>query len=113
MTWSEAYHSLEFRHGPKSIIDEKTLVTMLLSDSAQEYEADLVKEIRNLGTRVLTIYQEEVAESDYTVAIESQLGEFARMPAYMPFLQLMGCYKALSEGLNPDAPKKLTQVVKL
>jgi len=51
MTWSEAYHSLEFRHGPKSIIDEKTLVTMLLSDSAQEYEADLVKEIRDLGTR--------------------------------------------------------------
>lgn len=113
ITWSEAYHSLESRHGPKSIIDEKTLVTILLSDSAQKYEVDLIKEIRDFGTKVLTVCEEEVAESDYTVAIESQLGEFARMPAYMPFLQLMGYYKALSKGLNPDSPKKLTQVVKL
>ncbi len=113
IAWSEAFHSLEFRHGPKSIINEKTLVTMLLSDSAKKYETDLIKEIRALGAKVLTVCEKEGVESDYTLAIESQLGEFARIPIYMPILQFLGYYQALKKGLNPDVPKNLTQVVKL
>lgn len=112
LAWSEAYHSLEFRHGPKSIVDSETLVTFLLSDSARSYEVNLIKEIRSLGTKVLTICKRPV-ESDYAVKIGSALNDFSRVPLYMPITQLMAYYKAVSRGLNPDMPEKLSQVVRL
>ena len=112
LAWSEAYHSLEFRHGPKSIVDPETLVVFLLSDSARSYEVNLVEEVRSLGAKVLAICEKPV-DSEYTVEIRSDFNDFLRAPLYMPITQLLAYYKAVSRGLNPDVPKKLSQVVRL
>jgi len=40
---SEAFHFLEFRHGPKSVVDCSTLVVGLLSDTARDYELAVVR----------------------------------------------------------------------
>jgi len=103
---SEAYHCLELRHGPNYIVDNKTLVTFFLSDSGMDYEIALLKEIKELGAKILLICdkatQEILNSVDYIVEINSGLSEFARLILHMPITQLLGYYKALSLGMDVD-----------
>ncbi|MGQ9632556.1 MAG: SIS domain-containing protein [bacterium] len=114
---SEAYNCLEFRHGPKSIVDPETLITLFVSESGRGYEVDLLKEVKGLGAVTFAICEraddsiEEAA--DYLIELKSGLGDYARSILYLPFTQILGYHRALSKGLDPDNPRNLTQVVKL
>ena len=114
---TEVFHPLEYRHGPISTADERTLVTLYLSDSGYEQEVKLIPELKELEAGVVTIGEElsdSVAKnSDYTVELSTNLGEFSRTPLYMPFAQILGLQLALNKDLDPDSPKNLTQVVEL
>jgi len=111
---SEAFHFLEFRHGPKSAVDEKTLVVGLLSDSARDYEIALLKEMRALGAKTLVLAEREVEEgADYALPLNAGLPELARGVLYILPLQLLAYYRALARGLDPDVPLHLDAVVKL
>ncbi len=112
---SEAYHCLELRHGPESIVDSKTLVTIFLSDSGKDYETVLLKDVKELGAKTLVLCelanQEILNLGDYIIELNSGLSEYARVILHMPITQLLGYYKALAKGINPDNPKNLPQVV--
>ncbi|MCF7875838.1 SIS domain-containing protein [Candidatus Bipolaricaulota bacterium] len=114
---TEVFHPLEYRHGPKSTADKETLVTLYLSDSGCEQEVKLIPELKELEASVVTIGEglsESVEKnSDYTVELSTNLGEFARTPLYLPFAQILGLQLALNKDLDPDSPKNLTQVVEL
>jgi glucosamine--fructose-6-phosphate aminotransferase (isomerizing) len=110
---SEAFHFLEFRHGPKSMITPKTLVIGLLSDSAFHEELRVLSEIKALGATVLAAAETaERAEADHIIELRSGVGELARSPLMLPILQLMAYYRSMSKGLDPDFPKNLEAVVK-
>jgi len=115
LSHSEAYHCLEFRHGPKSIVDNKTLVIIFLSDSGKDYETTLLKDIKDLGAKTLVICEKATKEiidlGDYIVKLDSGLSDYARLTLYMPITQLLGYFRAIFKGLDPDNPKNLTQVV--
>lgn len=115
LTASEAYHTLEFRHGPKSMVDERTLVVGLLSDAAREAESAVLREMKALGARVLILGEARngLDWADYALSFESNLPELARLPLYLPILQLFAYYRAVGKGLNPDAPRHLDAVVQL
>jgi glucosamine--fructose-6-phosphate aminotransferase (isomerizing) len=115
LTTSEAYHFLEFRHGPKSMVDEQTLVVGLLSDVAREAEAAVLREMKELGATILILAEDGdgLAWADHLVCFESGLPELARLPLYLPVLQLFAYHRAVSKGLNPDAPRHLDAVVQL
>lgn len=112
---SEAFHFMEFRHGPVSTIDEQTLVVGLLSDSARAYEVSVLEEVRRYGARTLVLTEEKQSEeahcAEYLVALRSGLPEWVRAPLVMPVLQLLAYYRAMREGLNPDSPRNLRGVV--
>jgi glucosamine--fructose-6-phosphate aminotransferase (isomerizing) len=108
LTHSEAFHFLEFRHGPMSMIDEKTVVIGLLSEKNFGYEQAVLDEIKELGGKVVAL-----AEAKAEVSFESGIPENNRGVLYLPVLQLMAFYRSLAKGLNPDRPKNLTAVVKL
>ncbi|MFC1481160.1 SIS domain-containing protein [Candidatus Neomarinimicrobiota bacterium] len=114
---SEAYHSLEFRHGPMSMVDEDMLLTFLISERARAHETLLLKEMKALGAKTVVICEsadDEIrASSDYLIELNSGLSDAARLLLYMPALQLLGYYNALAKGLDPDKPKNLSQVVTL
>lgn len=114
---SEAYHFLEFRHGPISIIGEDSLVVCFLSNSGIDYQKKLLGELRSLGARTLIIAEqreEDIAKNaDYLVTLDSNLSDYARLLLYMPFVHLLAYYKAIAKEVNPDSPKNLSQVVKL
>lgn len=113
---AEAFHFLEFRHGPKSMVDAETLLIGLLSDSARRYEVALLAEMRGYGAKTLVLAEEgESGElsADYLVLFRSGLTEMARALLFMPLLQLLAYHRAMAKGLDPDRPRNLEPVVLL
>jgi len=114
---SEAYYTLEFRHGPMSAADEHMLITFFISDKGYNEETVLLKEMKNLGAKTLVICEhatDDIRKSaDYLVELNSGLPDFARLILYMPITQLLGFYTAKAKGLDPDNPRNLSQVVEI
>jgi glucosamine--fructose-6-phosphate aminotransferase (isomerizing) len=108
LTHSEPFHSLEFRHGPMSMVNENAVVVGMLSDANHAHEAMVLSEMKMLGGRVTSL-----GESDADVSFRSQIPEQVRGVLYLPVLQLMAFYRSVAKGLNPDRPANLTAVVKL
>ena len=113
LSWSEAYHFLEFRHGPISLVDSQTLVVGLLSDRAAEEERAVLADVRRLGGQTLTLGEGLAEESTYSIALESRLPELVRGALYVLPLQLLAYRRALARGLDPDRPRHLKQAVVL
>lgn len=114
---TEAYYPLEFRHGPKSTATNDTLVTLLQGRMGQELERDLAVDLKDLGVRILAIGdrlgKEVIQLADFHLDAELTGNELADLSLYMPTIQYIGLYTALRDGINPDQPRNLTQVVRL
>jgi len=108
LSYSEAFHFMEFRHGPKSMIDDSSLVVGLLSDSARENELAVLEEMQSLRARIL-----ELGPEGPLADLTRGLSEMTRGVLYMPVLQLVAYYRALAKGLDPDSPTHLEAVVLL
>jgi glucosamine--fructose-6-phosphate aminotransferase (isomerizing) len=113
--WTEAYGTLEFRHGPKSVVEPGTLVVLLLSEQARSYELKVAKEMQEYGAFVLLITARQAEDTKFADAVldigGSTLSDDARSVLYLPALQYLGYYTAMKRGVNPDTPRNLTQVV--
>jgi len=108
LTHSEPFHSLEFRHGPMSMVNEKAVVIGMLSDANRVHEAKVLSEMKMLGGTVTSL-----GEFDADVEFKSGVPESVRGVLYLPILQLMAFYRSVKKGLNPDRPANLTAVVTL
>ena len=105
---------LGFRHGPKAIVNSESLLIYLLSpiEKVQRYERDLIKqiELRN-GIKGSIIVCRQAGDASFaspTLTVETGLPE--GVPgcyggaAYVFVAQMLGFFKSLDCGLNPDAP---------
>lgn len=111
---SEAYHFMEFRHGPKSLVDEHSLVAGLWSARTKRYETPVVHECMEMGGRALMVGPGPVNLREADCVAWPFDGPWWTEPAlYLPVLQLMAYSRALARGLNPDSPRNLTAVVEL
>lgn len=111
---SEAFHFMEFRHGPMSMVTEKSLVIGLMSDSRKEEENKVLHDMKKLGASILAITdQASGVDADFVVELKSGISEEARGVLYLPLLQLMAFYRSIDKGLNPDQPTNLESVVRL
>lgn len=114
LSWTKAYHPLEFRHGPQSIADEETLVTVFLPDHHLDLHTDLVDDIVDLGATVLVAGTRDAVaavDADHSVVIPDR--PTGSLSLYAPVFQLLGFYRAVALGLDPDNPQNLSQVVTL
>jgi glucosamine--fructose-6-phosphate aminotransferase (isomerizing) len=115
--WTESYGTLEFRHGPKSIVDAGTLICLLVSEQARAYELKVAEEMKEYGAFVLLIVANAGVDTQFAdLVLEvggSELNDEARAVLYMPAMQYLGYYTALQLGVDPDHPRNLTQVVKI
>jgi glutamine---fructose-6-phosphate transaminase (isomerizing) len=116
-SYAQVFHSLEFRHGPKSIAGPETLITFLISETSYDAEVELLEEMKALGavTMVVANRLESRARraSDFAIELGLRSPEYARPAAFAIWGQLYGVYYGLKKGLNPDSPKNLTRVVEL
>ncbi len=116
-SYAQVYHSLEFRHGPRSIAGPNTLITLFVSDAAAEAETVLARELKELGAAICVIANKATPDlrnsSDLLLELALDGPEFARYAVSAIPAHLLGTAVGLRKGLNPDAPKNLTRAVVL
>jgi glucosamine--fructose-6-phosphate aminotransferase (isomerizing) len=108
LSHSEPFHFLEYRHGPMSMVTDKTLLFGLVSEANHAAEKLVLDEMHGRGAQVLSL-----GESDATVRLNSNVPEAVRNVLYLPIGQLMAFERSLAKGLNPDRPNNLETVVRL
>ncbi len=106
---------LGFRHGPKAVVNEQSLLVYLMQDDEeiQRYERDLVKQVsgnNHLVAQVIVIAGEHVSiegvKEDLQVVMpfgSAATGIYGILP-YVLVGQLLGYYTSISRGLCPDTP---------
>lgn len=113
-TECESYSTLEFRHGPISIVDDKTAVILLTSEKTKELDAPLLEEIRSYGGHTVAVGNcTNQVPADTALLIETDLSDSCQAILLLPHFQMLACYRAVKLGLNPDRPRNLNQVVKI
>jgi glutamine---fructose-6-phosphate transaminase (isomerizing) len=117
VSYAQSFHTLEFRHGPKSIVGPETLLVFLLSESGYQAECEALREMKSLGATTLVVTNRAdgvVREaSDLVVELQLDVPEYARLVPYLFVGQLLGLHTGLKKGLDPDSPRNLSRVVLL
>jgi tagatose-6-phosphate ketose/aldose isomerase len=106
---------LGFRHGPKAVTDEGTLIVFIFSNNpfVFQYERDLVLSMRKGKKPLFTIGIFEYDVNGLEFDLEIQLSdegnrldeEFLAICDILP-AQLLGLYKSLALGHKPDSPSE-------
>ena len=116
-SYAQAHHTLEFRHGPKSIASKDALITFLLSDAAEAEESPLIGELKQLGAATMVVVNRATPalrrDADLLLELGLDEPEYARMALTAIPAQLLGLAVGLRKGLNPDAPQNLSRAVVL
>ena len=103
---------LGFRHGPKTIVNDSTLVVIFLSSDphTRKYDLDLLRELRADGRagKVLvigTLGDDLEADVDTLDLAGTQgLRDVELAPLYILFAQCFALQQSLALGLTPDNP---------
>ncbi|MCL6087710.1 MAG: SIS domain-containing protein [Actinobacteria bacterium] len=117
-TDTESNNPLEFRHGHKSILSDKSLVVIFLSEKGYEYEIKAAGEFKKIGSKVLLIFNKHKLALkkdfyDYSINLNINLEELSISIIYTLFGQLIGYYQALKKKLDPSKPRNLEFYVPL
>ena len=105
---------LGFRHGPKAVVNQDTLLVYLLSPNAdvRRYEMDLVNQIHK-GNKIkgaVAVYMKGCGVNPAPWDLSVELDIPVSMPscygavAYVFVAQMLGLFKSMDIGLNPDTP---------
>lgn len=104
---------LGFRHGPKAVIDETTLVVYFFNNNSyvQQYESDLLQGMKtgNPAMFQLGIGERQLSLQELQAYIHFNENNATVAEDFLPVCsilagQLLGFYKSLQLGLMPDAP---------
>ena len=112
--------SLGFRHGPKSVLNDTTVVVVYLSNDSytRRYDLDILHELRRaLPTeRVISIgCQDDAEEETWSFPTLGQLPDAAVAPVLLLAAQHVALAQSIALGLNPDNPfpdNEVNRVVK-
>jgi len=106
---------LGFRHGPKAVVDERTLMFYLLSNVpyVQRYETDLLRSMEKGRPPLMEILVSETAHPGFKGnhnLVFSETGsslpeDFLAVCSVLPG-QMLGFFKSLETGHSPDVPSK-------
>ena len=117
-SWAEAYHTLEFRHGPMSVVNEHTLVTGLVSTSAADAEVKVLREMKAQGARVLAFCEQPRRYRLERHRLGDRSGQ--RIGRLVPAIPVLAGHPvdrllplAGAGGMDPDSPGSLVQVIVL
>jgi len=104
---------LGFRHGPKAVVNSSTLIVYLFSNNSfvQPYEYDLVRNVCETKAGETSIAIGNLDNNEFSFDLSLQFpGNTGDIPedflsvVYVMPAQIIGFYKSLKLGLNPDSP---------
>lgn len=107
---SEAWGILEYRHGPRSWIDENSLVTLIPGEKSAAFEEKVAQELAGYGARVLWLGQ-NAPGGTLRVALDQE--KFGIMDVLSVSLFTMALAARIGEGRKIDAanPARLLYAV--
>jgi len=114
--------SLGFRHGPKTVLNERTLVLMLLSSDpyTRRYDLDLLRELRREGRgRVISLSAlapsgpEAAPSDDIALALPTDTPDMGLAPVALVFCQCLALLTSLRLGITPDNPSAAGTVTRV
>ena len=104
---------LGFRHGPKTFIDERTLVITFVSNDplTRKYDHDLLDELRRdaRAARVIELTaraRHEATRDTVSVPGMTDAADVELLWPYIAFAQLYAFHQSRTLGLSPDNPNK-------
>jgi glucosamine--fructose-6-phosphate aminotransferase (isomerizing) len=116
-SYSQFFHTLEFRHGPKAIVSPETCLTFFLSDTGYKAEAEVLREMKELGGVIISVCNRAtdtvIRASNLLIEMNFTGHELTSLAPAVVTSQLLGFFTGIRKGLNPDAPKNLSRVVML
>lgn len=106
---------LGFRHGPKAIVNDKTLIVMYLSRDpyTRQYEIDLLKEVYSPDNPFKVLVVSETADeeidklSHYHIALNDQEFDLEKTYLAIDYViipQILAVLTSRKVGINPDNP---------
>lgn len=108
---STADSTLGFRHGPKTILNGRTVVVVLVSNDpyTRRYDLDLVRELRHesQAMRTIAIHAgsiEPSSDDDVPIALGADAPDLAIAPVALVFAQYCALLASLRLQLTPDNP---------
>ncbi|PAV31140.1 tagatose-6-phosphate ketose isomerase [Virgibacillus profundi] len=119
--------SLGFRHGPKSILNENSVVVLFISKDphTRKYDMDILRELASddSGIKIVALTEksdEEVENlADWSLPVnqskESLSSDFSLALLYVIFAQTLALKKSIQLGITPDNPSpdgRVNRVVK-
>ncbi|MCD6116350.1 SIS domain-containing protein [bacterium] len=114
---------LGFRHGPKAVINNKTLLMYFISNNlyVQQYEKDLINGINagQKGMFSIGVMEHDIKGIDLDMRIilskdKTMLDQYFLAPVSVLPAQVIGYYKSLNLNFKPDLPSEsgtITRVV--
>ena len=108
--------SLGFRHGPKSILNDSSVVVLFLSQDeyTRKYDMDMLRELSGEATdiQVVAVTDQQDAEveklADKTIVVNEAdtpfTNDFHLAFQYIMFAQVLAVKKSLDLGITPDNP---------
>ncbi|CQR47137.1 Putative tagatose-6-phosphate ketose/aldose isomerase [Paraliobacillus sp. PM-2] len=115
--------SLGFRHGPKSVLNDKSIVMLFISQDpyTRKYDLDILRELHADGVKVVALTTKDDQEveqlAEWTVHVihnEDELSDFYLSLLYIIFAQAFSLKKSIQLGITPDNPSpdgKVNRVV--
>ena len=104
---------LGFRHGPKTFINERTLVLVFVSNDplTRRYDQDLLDEVRRDGRagrviEITTRARHEVTRDTVLVPGMTDAADVELLWPYVAVAQLYAFHQSRTLGLSPDNPNK-------
>ncbi|MBC8387371.1 MAG: SIS domain-containing protein [Actinobacteria bacterium] len=117
LSWADCFNTLDFRHGPRAVVDRNSLIIIFLSDKAVSYELNLARELKEMGAKLLVfgdiVPKEFYNLTDDIIEIGEKISEWLRGVLFLPVIHFLAYYKAVKKRLNPDKPKNLTYFVEI
>lgn len=104
--------SMGFRHGPKSFIDENTLIFVFVSNNpyTRQYDLDVLEEINGDQISKLTCAISVENENNFSGKTFGFEGKYSNLPdvylafPYILFAQALSLFVSVKVGNKPDTP---------
>ncbi|MFC7786824.1 SIS domain-containing protein [Rossellomorea sp. GCM10028870] len=106
--------SLGFRHGPKSILDQGTMVFVYLSSDphTRKYDLDILKELYGERSRGKVVAVSSIKDDDaenhcdvfLSVGLDTIREDIFLTLPFVVYAQLFAMYKSIHLGFSPDNP---------
>lgn len=119
---AEAYPAGEVRHGPQALVTEQLPAVIIATHDPEDGDSiiryrrtlEIARELRSKGGEVIAIVNEGDIESSQiascAIAVPASNEYCLAVLEAIP-LQLLACYFALNDGLDPDRPRNLSKAV--